>query len=102
MTYQAIGSLLVSVIALWSIGFRPDVHPQGIAVSIVAGAAAGMGGLLLLNLLRSESATIAVGVTALYPIVTIALAMIFLGETVTLRQGIGIAFSLVALVLIAL
>lgn len=100
MVYQAVGSLLVSLYALWSIGFRPDTHPQGIAYSLIAGAAASVGGLILLNLLRTETATIAIGVTALYPVVTIVLAMLFLGETVTLRQGIGILMSLGALVLL--
>jgi bacterial/archaeal transporter family protein len=101
MVFQAIGSLLVSLYALWSVGFRPDVHPQGIAYSIIAGAAAGLGSLILLNLLKTESATVAIGVTALYPVVTIALAMVFLGETLTMRQGIGVVLSMAALVLIA-
>lgn len=99
--YQAIGSLVVTMVILWSMQFKTEVHWPSIAALIVGGAAAALGGLLLMQLLKTETATIAVSVTALYPIVTIILAVLFLGESVNLRQGIGILFSLAALVLLA-
>ena len=97
--YQATGGFLVGLYALWSVGFKPDVHLPSIAFTMFAGAAASIGSLLLLQLLQTETASIAVGATALYPVVTIGLAMLVLGETVSLKQGLGILASLVGLVL---
>ncbi len=39
--------------------------------------------------------------TALYPILSIVLAWLILGETISLCQGVGIVFGLIAMVLIA-
>jgi len=39
--------------------------------------------------------------SALYPLVVIALASVLLQETLTLKQAIGIGFALVAIALIA-
>ena len=37
--------------------------------------------------------------SAMYPIVTIALSYIFLHETITLKEGIGMVFALTAIIL---
>ena len=42
-----------------------------------------------------------VTLSALYPVVTILLSIAFLHEKLTMRQGAGIAFALVASVLLA-
>jgi transporter family protein len=99
--YQTIGGIAVTLAILWSMGFKVATHGPSIFVLLLGGAAASLGGLLLMHLLKTETATIAVSVTALYPMVTVLLAVIFLGETVNLRQGVGILFSLIGLVLLA-
>ena len=45
--------------------------------------------------------TLVATVSALYPVVSIALANFFLHETVTLRQGVGIALALLSMILVA-
>jgi drug/metabolite transporter (DMT)-like permease len=39
--------------------------------------------------------------SALYPVVTIALSYIFLHETISLKEGIGMVFALTAIILFA-
>jgi transporter family protein len=54
----------------------------------------------LFALTRGPVGLVAVS-TALYPGLTVLLAWLFLGEPVTLKQGIGLVFALIALVLFA-
>ncbi len=101
MFYQSLGGFLVALLVLGTLGFRPDVHWPSAGYSLAAGMAAILGSLILLYLLRSETVTVAIGVTALYPVVTILLAALVLGELPTPRQGVGILLSCAALVLLA-
>ena len=48
-----------------------------------------------------EIASVAVPLTGIYPAVTVALAALFLGETITLKTGIGITFAIMAALLLA-
>lgn len=60
----------------------------------------GMGSLFVfLGALGEGKTPLVVTLTALYPAVTIALSVLFLHETVTLRQWIGIALALIAIAL---
>ena len=43
--------------------------------------------------------SIVVLISALYPVVTIALSYFFLNETISLKEGIGMVFALTAIIL---
>ena len=63
-------------------------------IGLLGGAANGLGSWALFEALeRVAKASVAVPLTALYPLVTIVLARIFLAETLTLRQWAGIALA---------
>jgi bacterial/archaeal transporter family protein len=65
-----------------------------ITVGLLGGAANGFGSWALFESLeKGAKASIAIPLTALYPLVTIVLARIFLAETLTTRQWIGIALA---------
>jgi uncharacterized membrane protein len=100
--YQAIGTLIVIFSVLISIDFRPEVHPRGIVFSILAGLAAALGAVFFLLALAKGKASVVVTMTALYPLITLLLSAIFLKETLTLKQGLGIFCSLLALLLFSL
>jgi transporter family protein len=60
----------------------------------------GMGGAFLYLLAVSKGkVSIIVFISALYPVVTIALSYFFLQETINLKEGIGMIFALVAIIL---
>jgi bacterial/archaeal transporter family protein len=79
---------------LWRGG---DITALGWRVSLIGllgGAANGLGSWALFEALeRGAKASVAVPLTALYPLVTIVLARIFLAETLTFRQWVGIALA---------
>ena len=99
MVYQVGGAVLFGLVLLAWIGFRPQVEPRGIVFAVAAGIC-GMGGAFLYLLAVSKGkVSIIVFMSALYPVVTIALSYIFLHETISLKEGIGMVFALVAIIL---
>jgi bacterial/archaeal transporter family protein len=74
--------------ALTGLGWRVSL------VGLLGGAANGFGSWALFEALeQGAKASVAVPLTALYPLVTIVLARIFLAETLTFRQWVGIALA---------
>ena len=99
MVYQVGGAVLFGIVLLAWIGFRPQFEPRGIAFA-VAGGICGMGGAFLYMLAVSKGkVSIIVFMSAMYPVVTIALSYFFLHETISFKEGIGMVFALAAIIL---
>lgn len=91
--------LIVGFIALlpllWRESSLSGLDWRVIAVGLLGGAANGFGSwALFASLEKGAKASVAVPLTALYPLVTIVLARTFLAETLTLRQCAGIALAI--------
>lgn len=101
IVFEVMGGIIIGIIVLTSLKFKPDLHPKGIFLAISTGAL-GLGGALCFLYAASKGPiTLVAMLSALYPIIAIVLAMLFLGEMITIKQGIGIALGLMAMVLIA-
>jgi len=100
--YEVIGGLIFGVIILIILGFKLQTNFYGITFGILTGFAALLGGLFfLLALSHGAKISVAVVTTALYPLITILLALFILHEPITLKQGIGAILALIAIVLIS-
>ena len=94
------------VIILYSLmvfKFKNLVHSDkpGILFGVLAGLIGSFGLIGFYYLLTKAEVSTILPLTALYPAVTIILAVLFLNETITLTKGIGILFSLIAIYLLA-
>jgi bacterial/archaeal transporter family protein len=79
---------------LWRDGALAGLGWRVSLIGLLGGAANGLGSWALFEALeRGAKASVAVPMTALYPLVTIVLARIFLAETLTFRQWVGIALA---------
>ena len=74
----------------------------GIGLGIIAGIIGSFGLIGLYVLLNRAEASRMIPLTALYPVLTVILAIIFLHESITLPKTAGIIFSLVAIYLLSL
>jgi len=98
---STVGMVPVVLAFLW---FK-DVAPRpgrwkGVGYALTAGAVSGLGNVPYYDLFaRGGTAATAVSLTALYPIVTIALAAVFLRERVNRIQAVGLALALAAIYL---
>ena len=73
---------------------------RGVYYALAAGVVSGLGNVPYYDLFgRGGTAATAVSLTALYPVVTIALAAAFLGERVNRVQAVGLVLALVAIYL---
>ena len=82
--------------------FKPEFHLGGSLAAFLAGAALWIGIIaFVFALSQGGKASIVVPVTALYPVVTIGLSVVILKEQITPTAGLGIAFALIAVVLLS-
>lgn len=83
---------------------RPDLAAMSRSAMAWALAtnAAGVGGTLLFyQALARGKASVVLPLTAMYPALTVILALLILGEAVSLKQGLGILLALIAVFLLA-
>ena len=99
--YQVLGGLLVGIVGLAMVNFKPETHPMGILYATLTGITGVLGTLFYYGAASRGQISIVVSLTALYPLITILLAIIFLHETLVLKQVIGLGFAVTAIVLLA-
>jgi transporter family protein len=98
--YQALGAFLAALAVLASLGFRPMFDARAVPLALLTGALGMAGGLAYLYAISRGPASLVAVLTALYPLLTVALAYLFLGETISPRQWLGIALALLSIALI--
>lgn len=101
LVWESLGSMLVGVGVLLSTGFRVQTTPAGVLAAIVAGVCGLGGALLFLVALDRGKASVVVPYTSLYPVVTLVLSVLFLGERPSLTNLLGVLFAMVAVVLLS-
>lgn len=101
LIYQVLGAMLVGIPLLVISGFRLETHPAGSFFAILTGIAGLLGTLCYYTAASRGKISIVVSITALYPLITILLAAVFLRETISPRQVLGMLFGLIAIVLLA-
>ena len=94
---SCVGSMIAGLIAIPLISTRIEITTVNMSLSLLTGLATGFGTLMFMYALQRGPVIPIIMITALYPVVTIFLAMLFLNQAITLKQGIGIVFSLIAI-----
>jgi len=101
LIYQSLGVLIIGLITLGIMEFKPATQLKGISFAVLTGAAYGIGCLFYFIAADKGKIITVVTLTALYPLVTLALALLLLKESVSLKQCVGIAFGLLAIFLMS-
>jgi transporter family protein len=101
VVYEALIGLPVALILLAIMRFQLQTDPRGIILASVTGTLGLLGALGYLVAVTRGPVSLITGFVALAPALTILLAMVFLGETLAVRQWVGVGMALGAAVLIA-
>lgn len=101
LIFQTAGVMLVGIIALSMLNFKPTTDLKGVSYGLLTGVAYGIGCLFYLIAADKGKIVTVVTLTALYPLVTIILSYFLLQETVTMKQIAGISLALVAIFLMS-
>src|SRR5207244_5760932 len=80
---------------MWKLSGFAGLSTRAILVGLIAGAVNGLGNWAVFACLeKGAKASVAIPLTALYPLCTVALATVFLKERPTTLQWLGIALAL--------
>ena len=101
IVFETLGGIILGIVILISLKFKPDIHPKGVLLAVLTGLLGFAGALCFLYAALKGPISLVAVLSALSPIITVVLAMFFLNETITLKQGLGIVLGLGAVVLIA-
>ena len=94
------GWIPVALACLWVRRFRIEKSTLGIVYSTAIGVLGGMGGLAFFAACRTGGNTSAiVAATAMYPLITVVLAVLVLREKLTRLHILGLVFAAAAFVL---
>jgi bacterial/archaeal transporter family protein len=98
-----VGAVPVGLALLISRRFKLEKSAKGISYAVVNGVLSGVGGLTLFAAYHTNGSTALITVsTALYPMITVVLAVLILRERLTAVQVMGLAFAGAAIVLFSL
>jgi transporter family protein len=100
--YQTLGVMVVGIIGLGLVGFKPAADTKGFSYAVLTGAAYGQGCLFYFIAASKGKIITVVTLTALYPLITIVLAYYLLNEAVSLRQLVGIGLAMVSILLMSI
>jgi transporter family protein len=101
IVYQVLGGVLVGLVVLMSLKFQVQFNIPGFTLGLAIGILGFFGAFMYLVAVSKGPLSLVAPITALYPIFAILLGLIFLHETITIKQAAGIGLSLVAIYLIS-
>jgi bacterial/archaeal transporter family protein len=100
--YEVIGGAITGLFAFFIL--RPQLvgaEIRGVIPALLTGMMGYLGMLCFMYAIREGKILIVAPLTALYPVVTLVLAMVFLRERINIVQFAGIILALVSVVLIS-
>ncbi len=101
LVFQTVGVVLVGLITLSLINFKPAADIKGLTFGLLTGVAYGIGCLFYFMAVDKGKIITVVTLTALYPLITILLSYLILREAISMKQCLGIVFALTAIYLMS-
>ena len=96
-----IGAVISIVIMLYTLPGKMELN-RGVVTIIFATLAGFAGTLIWYFVLQKHEASIITSFTALYPVVTVALSILFLKERISLPNAAGVMLAIIAGLLLSL
>ncbi|MBI4775946.1 MAG: DMT family transporter [Deltaproteobacteria bacterium] len=101
LIYETIGVMVVGLSTLVFLRFRPDPDLRGMGLGIGTGILGMIGAFCYLVAVSRGKVSVISVMTAIYPVISVALAAMVLKEPVTLKEGLGMGFALLGIFLMA-
>lgn len=101
LIYQTLGVALISIYLFSTMHFKAETDFRGFFYAILTGIAYAIGCWFYFIAASKGKIVTVVTLTALYPLVTILLAFVFLKEAVSTKQWLGIVFAFISIMLMS-
>ena len=99
----AYAMIAISLVLALGVSLQWHVSPLILCLAIVGGTLNGLGALTSFKALESGGkASIVISLISLYPLLTVAFAVIVLHEKLSITQGAGVIVAIVAAILLSL
>jgi drug/metabolite transporter (DMT)-like permease len=90
-----------AIVALYLVRWKIEWNLRAVVAGSIVGFSGAGGQLMLFQALRDGPAYLVFPIVSLYPVVTVALSVLFLKETTNRRHWTGISLALVAILLLS-
>lgn len=101
LVYQTMGVMIIGLITLGTLEFKPATDMKGFSYALLTGVAYGIGCLFYFIAASKGKIITVVTLTSLYPVITIVLAFLLLKEGINIKQLFGVGFAVAAIFLLA-
>ena len=101
MIYEVLGGMVVGLALLCWVGFKPEFSWSGSIISFIVGLCGFGGTLAFFIALTKGPVSLITPLTSFYPLFAVLLAVIFLKETLSIENIIGIALAVISVFLIS-
>jgi len=99
--YEVLGVFTAGCFFFLATGRNIDTDVRGILPAVLTGVVGTIGFLCFLYALTAGSVSVVATLTALYPAITILLAVVFLKESITFRQVAGMGLAIFSVILLS-
>jgi transporter family protein len=99
--YEVLGGLLVGIVVFVFLNVEMNTDIKGIIPAVLTGVAGYLGLFFFLYAVQAGKVTVVASLTAVYPVITLVLAMVFLKERISVVQWMGIGLAIASVVLIS-
>lgn len=97
LAFEVLGEVIAVLVILAALGFsKPMFHIKGSSYAILAGLFGGAGVYWYLLAADRGNVSQLVGITALYPVITVMLGVLVLNEPLTAKQVAGVGLAVLA------
>ena len=102
LAYEVLGEVIAVLLILATLGFaKPMFDFKGSSFAVLAGLFGGAGVYWYLLAADRGNVSQLVGVTALYPVITVLLGVLVLNEPLTAKQVAGVGLAVMAVWLVS-
>lgn len=98
--FEMLGAFLVACWIFVSVGFKPSLSFLAVVLSIITGVVGAVGVLFFLSAVSKGPVSLVTAISSLYPAITLILAFVFLNESISFKQLLGIVLGVFAIILI--
>lgn len=100
--FSSLGVVIVGFFLLWSLGFKPNYTHSGFAFAFLTGFTGSLGSYFFFKAVSRGPVASIICMTALYPVISLVLALVFIKEPVTLKQWAGVLLAIVSMTLVSI
>jgi transporter family protein len=95
--------VFISAVLAFTVPIQWHLRPLILALSIIGGVLNGLGALTSFAALESGGkASVVISLISLYPLLTVAVAVLFLHERLTMLQAFGAVLAIIAAILLSI